>query len=356
MNTKRRRQRTEQQGSTASCSSSSTTTTSSSFKSPLKNLKRLFKSSPSSEEKIDAARRKASERLKPKPFSQSKVDRLRELKEIKAESTLSSNSRSDGLQEKKKPPSSLEGEHGVTRHGIMFSCSLMIYGMIQILLLPKIIQSSGYQTFIVDVCLIILQASCLRSLLCILALLAFDAIELGRADALIKGRRLYISQVSKYTFLISVAIILASLIVVAATMFLQKAACFIIQGESVLIIHVHMARISDVMEKLVDGSEDATMGALLKYLMRMATILLKSAWTVVTRLSSLLAPATIHLLSLPPSEWKNSVAVCEISSPSSLPSQLVHRALNLSSYITTRLGVFCVAAFGIAQVLLPKSR
>ncbi|KAK1742695.1 hypothetical protein QTG54_006292 [Skeletonema marinoi] len=353
MNTKRRRQRTDQQGSTASCSSSSTTTTSSSLKSPLKNLKRLFKPSPSSEEKIDAARRKASERLKPKPFSQSKVDRLRELKEIKAESTLSSNSiRNDGLQEKEKPP-----DDGMTRHGIIFSCSLMIYGMIQIiLLLPKIIQSSGYQTFIVDVCLIILQASCLRSLLCMLALLAFDAIELGRADTLIKGRRLYISQVSKYTFLISVAIVLSSLIVVAAAMFLQKAACFIIQGESDLIIHVHVARISDVMEKLVDGSEDATMGALLKYLMRIVTILLKSAWTVVTRLSTSLAPAIVSLFSQPPSEWKNSVAVCEISSPSLLPSQLVHRTLSLFSYITTRLGVFCVAAFGIAQVLLPKSR
>jgi len=243
----------------------------------------------------------------------------------------------------------------MTRHGIVFSCSLMIYGMIQILLLPKIMQSSGYQTFI-NVCLIMLQASCLRSLLCILALLAFDAIEFGRADALIKGRRLYISQVSKYTFLISMAIVLSSLIVVAAAMFLQKAACFIIQGESVLVIHVHVARISDMMKKLVDGSEDATMGALLKYLMRMATILLKSAWTVVTRLYSLLAPAIVNLFSLPPSEWKNSVAVCEILSPSSLPSQLVNRTLSLSSYITTRLGVFCVAAFGIAQVLLPISR
>ena len=152
------------------------------------------------------------------------------------------------------------------------------------------------------------------------------------------------------------AIVLSSLIVVAAAMFLQKAACFIIQGESDLIIHVHVARISDVMEKLVDGSEDATMGALLKYLMRIVTILLKSAWTVVTRLSTSLAPAIVSLFSQPPSEWKNSVAVCEVSSPSSLPSQLVHRTMCLSSYITTRLGVFCVAAFGIAQVLLPKSR
>ena len=332
---KRRGER--QQGSTtASCSSSSTTTTttSGSLKSPLKYLNRYFKSSPSSEEKIDAARRKASERLKPKPFSKSKVDRLTELKAVKAESTLSTGHGNDGLEEKQ--PASSERDDGMTRHGIIFSGSLMVYTMIQILHLNQTIQSSGYQTF-ADVCLLFLQASSLRSLLYIFSLLAFDAIKFGHSDALIKGRRLYVSQVSKFTFLISVAIVLASLIVVAAALFFQKAACFIIQGESDST--VQSSRISDKMANL--GSEDASMRAVLEYLMIIATIVLKTAWTVIQRL-------------LPRLELMNFAAVCEKSLPSSLSSHLVHGTLSLSTYFMTRFAVFCVAAFGIAKVLLPK--
>ncbi len=362
MNTKRKQRTAEKSGSTTSCcSSSSSTTKSSSLKSPLKSLKkRLFKS-PSSQEKIDAARRKASERLKPEPFSQSKVDRLRELKELKVESSTLSSSQNDALQKKKPPSSSSEGDHGMNRHGIIFSCSLMVYTMMKILLLPKIIQSATYQTCI-EVCLIWLQASCLRSLLYLLLLSAFDAIEFGRADALIEGRRLYISKVSKYTFFISVAVVLISFIVVVAAFFIRQAACFMIQGESdisrdtILQLKTQLSRISDAIETLVDRSEDATMGALLRYLVRSTSIILKSACAVMRRLSSLLAPATTHLISTAPLKYKNSVAVCESSPPSSLLPLLANRTLSLSSYVSTRLGVFCIAVLGISRALLSKSR
>ena len=117
------------------------------------------------------------------------MDRLNELKELKAESTPSSSSgrgrsveNDDGLQKKKKPSSS----EGIEQHGIIFCSSLLLYAIMNIFLLSSsnnIIQaSSNYQTFI-EVCLIFLQASCLRSLLYLLSLSAFDAIEfVGRAD------------------------------------------------------------------------------------------------------------------------------------------------------------------------------
>lgn len=219
-------------------------------------------------------------------------------------------------------------------------------------------------------CLIFLQASCLRSLLYLLSLSAFDAIEfVGRADnALIKGRRLYISRVSKYTYVISVGIVLISIAIVVAAICIRQMACFMIQGregdmtsqDMVLQITIQLSRVLDMMEgRLVDRSEDATMGALLKYLERSTyNEYMKAAGAVLQRLSSLLAPSSTHLFSLLPSEWKNSVTVCESSSsqlPSLLSSLLVHRTLSLSSYITTRLGIFCIAVLGIARVLLPKS-
>ena len=343
---KRRRQRREEQGSaTASCSSSSsttTTTTSGSLKSPLKNLKRFLKPSPSSEEKIDAARRKASERLKPKPFSRSKVDRLTELKAVKAESSaLSSGNENDGLQQEKQSASS-ERDYGMTRHGIILSCSLVVYTMIRMLPLSKTIQTSAYQTFI-DMCSILLQASCLRSLLYILSLLSFHAIKFGRSDAFIKGRELYISQVSKFTYLISMAIVLTSIVIVAASMFFQKVACFMIQGESG--VEMQSSQMSDRTANL--GLGDASMGAVLEYLMTNAAFVLEFALASVDRL-------------LPPLLGLGNffASVCEESLPipSSLTSHLVHQTLSVSTYFTTRFAVFCVAAFGIAQVLLPKSR
>jgi hypothetical protein len=343
---KRRRQRREEQGSTtASCSSSSTTTTTTSgtLKSPLKNLKRFLKPSPSSEEKIDAARRKASERLKPKPFSRSKVDRLTELKAVKAESSaLSSGNENDGLQQEKQSAST-ERDYGMTRHGIILSCSLVVYTMIRMLPLSKtMIQTSAYQTFI-DMCSILLQASSLRSLLYIFSLLAFDAIKIGRSGAFIKGRELFISQVSKCTYLISMAIVLASLVIVVATMFFQKVACFMIRGESgeemqSPQLFVRTANLGRV--------EDASMGAVLEYLMRYATIVLD----VLANVDRLLPP----LLGL--GNFFGSACEKALQMPSPLSSHLVHQTLSVCTYFTTRFAVFCVAAFGIAQVLLPKSR
>lgn len=270
------------------------------------------------------------------------MDRLTELKAVKAESSaLSSDNENDGLQQEKQSTSS-ERDYGMTRHGIILSCSLIVYTMIRILPLSKtMIQTSAYQTFI-DVCSIFLQASCLRSLLYILSLLAFDAIKFGRSDAFIKGRELYISQVSKFTYLISVVIVVTSLVIVAATMFFQKVACFMIQGESGL--EMQSPQLFDRTANL--GTGDASMETVLEYLMRYATIVLD----VLANVDRLLPP----LLGL------NNffAAVCEKSLPmsSSLSSHLVHRTLSVCTYFTTRFAVFCVAAFGIAQILLPKSR
>jgi multisubunit Na+/H+ antiporter MnhC subunit len=271
------------------------------------------------------------------------VDRLTELKAVKAESSaLSSGNENDGLQQEKQSAST-ERDYGVTRHGIILSCSLVVYTMIRILPLSKTMtQTFAYQTFI-DMCSILLQTSSLRSLLYILSLLVFDAIKFGRSDAFIKGRELYISQVSKFTYLVSVAIVLTSLVIVVATMFFQKVACFMIRGESG--VEMQSPQLLDRTANLESG--DASMGTVLDYLMRNATIVIEFALASVDRL-------------LPPLLGLNNffASVCEesLSMPSSLTSHLVHQTLSVCTYFTTRFAVFCVAAFGIAQVLLPKSR
>ncbi|KAL9184529.1 hypothetical protein ACHAXT_012499 [Thalassiosira profunda] len=172
----------------------------------------------SKQDSINEARERAAARLEPPPFTASKAFRLGQLKEAK----LRAEARIVEREERSKSGSGAsvaslasvrscrtvaeEEEHSVTRGAVVFASGLLLH----IALLPMRTTPS------IALLLVLVQSVTLWALLSSTLSYAFDNIDFGQ-QMLVKnldyGKRLFVEEVRKYSWIASVAVAAVSLLV-----------------------------------------------------------------------------------------------------------------------------------------------
>ena len=168
--------------------------------------------SMSQDDKIAAAHKRVADRLQPEPFSESKVNRLNELKVAKQKATAE-RPRTKILQR------SDYSEMGEVKHSLLiFSCSLCSLIFLSLLRRHSLFMIPTQLTYLAahaffDLSTIILQAVILRALLNGVSLYAFENVDFGQKRLLkgmTHGKRLFTLRVKKITKYTSVSSLTAS--------------------------------------------------------------------------------------------------------------------------------------------------
>jgi hypothetical protein len=168
--------------------------------------------SMSQDDKIAAAHKRVADRLRPEPFSESKVHRLNELKVAKQKATA------------ERPRTKIRqrsgySEMGEVKHSLLiFSCSLCSLIFLSLLRRHSLFMIPTQLTYLAahaffDLSTIILQAVILRALLNGVSLYAFENVDFGQKRLLkgmTHGKRLFTLRVKKITKYTSVSSLTAS--------------------------------------------------------------------------------------------------------------------------------------------------
>lgn len=168
--------------------------------------------SMSQDDKIAAAHKRVADRLRPEPFSESKVHRLNELKVAKQKATA------------ERPRTKIRqrsgySETGEVKHSLLiFSCSLCSLIFLSLLRRHSLFMIPTQLTYLAahaffDLSTIILQAVILRALLNGVSLYAFENVDFGQKRLLkgmTHGKRLFTLRVKKITKYTSVSSLTAS--------------------------------------------------------------------------------------------------------------------------------------------------
>ena len=186
-----------------------------------RKLKRIIRRTESEEDR-NAARERASQRLKPKPFSQSKVHRLNELKAAK----LRAEERKAGMSSGESVSSfhSMEsfqdlGAKDEVRHSmVIFTFAFAIY-MTLLLLLRRGDMLEAVESIIqfgsasLDLFMILLQSLCLWTLLNGVLIYAFERVDFGQKELVTNmfyGKHYVTTEIKRLTLLASVAVAVIS--------------------------------------------------------------------------------------------------------------------------------------------------
>ena len=279
----------------------------------------------SQDDKIAAAHKRVADRLRPEPFSEGKVHRLNELKVAKQKATeerqrtkimqrsvyVSSNSGASAHS------SSDSNEMGEVKHSLLiFSCSLCSLMGLSLLRRHSLFLSPTQLTYLAahaffDLSAIVLQAIFLRALLNGVSFYAFEKVDFGQRRLLKCGKRLFALRVKKITKYTSVSSLTASCLFGFPVGRTIRGVC----------------SLSDInLDNMVEVS---------------SPMIVASSWR--------------HVLS-----WFDDTAfltsiqlrVCETSP--NVNERWTSRAMEVSCFITLRLGVLALALVFMASILSPN--
>ena len=404
--------------STATPEDNSTNTPSDTSKRTKKRdkLKHLFGEKESKEEKIAAAREMAQARLRPEPFSDSKQSRLKELKnaKIRAEERILRKSRggesvsgsewgsvrSDFRTSVRSEsvgviPEVMEEEDFVPRDFILFFVSLGLDIVLlrfkpytnKVLELPPFLQmtltdwTNLLPRSLMALLIIALHATTLWATLNAFLIAAFDTMDFGQqhlAKNLDHAKTLYADAVRKYSTLASMGIAVFSLFVGLVSAIFQnvilKMCLSFEEGLSMPSLHLDEF-IPDTLSWIVDDALKWMMLAkesvilvmdrinTVAYQIRIPTVYKYSCLIVswaASKISSCL-PSLLHkaaacmfhfLLRTIPNVLISHLSICQNRTVSSVSWR--SEAIEISSFITTRLAVFVLALLLMSYLVLPK--
>jgi hypothetical protein len=339
-------------------------------------------------EKIASARQRAAKRLEPEPFSQSKVSRLKELKDAKMRAEERVRSKSAGSGEslssfgKAHTTYDFEDDVDVKRYVVIFTTSLGLIAMM-LPLQPHALSNVSVSAVselmdlftrdAITLSIITAQATALWALLNAVLIFAFDSIDFGQkqlAKNLEYGKKLYVNAVRRYTFVVSVCVATLSLgfgLLAAAFQASLNKLCSLVGGGLMTILSSGWTSILEAVPSEYSGAFDVVVGwtSYVAHRLPIATVYrharMMLSWFT-TKLSSI-SPvlltkivstittlATQNLSSLLSSQLR----MCETqSATSSIASWRLH-AYEISTSVTSKLGVFIVALLLMGRIILPK--
>ncbi|KAL3781388.1 hypothetical protein ACHAW5_010284 [Stephanodiscus triporus] len=297
---------------------SMTSSSNSSSKSLTMMKSMTLRRSLSQDDKIAAARTRAADRLRPEPFSKSKVRRLNELKVAKQKATEERSRKSIHMSGSvfsscvaSTPTLTNSNEMGEVKYSLLiFSCSLMGLSMLQrhssFLSLTQLTCFTAHSFF--DLTAIVLQAILLRALLNCVLFYAFEKVDFGQKILLKRmshGKQLFITKVKKFTKYTSISALMASCLFGFPAGRMIRGVC-------------------SLPDFAVDHLETVS-----------SPLIVASSWRQIL--------ASFDAIQL---------RVCETSP--NVSEQWTSRALDMSSFIILRLGIFSVALVFMGSILSPK--
>ena len=349
------------------------------------NSKRLLK--------IESARQQAAKRLQPKPFSESKVMRLKELKDAKLRAEKRMLARSSGNCE--ESVSSFATFHDFEDEGNLRQTVLILILSLALNLVLWVLQPSVQSKApslsnlswsqrmrslvareILALFRIALQASSLWSLLNSILVFAFDSIDFGQkriVKNLDHGKRLYFDAVRRYSFIVSASVTAISFVVAIVVSIFQIS----VQNLCSLLGVDGIPKSSHGGNNLL--LEDSTpSSALFSVFLHCINALESVSSSVVNWVHYLALQVPVSslrwlvfkMLYVLPGSTKRVVSAAETDSIDNLDifsasmgickdntfaiESWSQKALEISSFITLRLGVFVVALLLMGHMLLPK--
>jgi len=360
----------------------------------LKNF--IFHRGETKEERIAAARLRAAKRMQPESFSESKIHRLNELKAVKerAEDRIRARTLSGGSSFAEHDSVSshctlqtlqdLEDEEEELRYSaVAFIFSFTIHAMLLLLRYHPIfdtrITTSLIARELVDLVLVVLQATSLWAMINSVLLRAFEEVDFGQKKLLMNmtfGKKLFIREVKKFSLIVS-----ASVAIVACGLGLASGSIFgrfcLSQDENNIIMpslfsgwhkspseeDVRLRTIFSVLLYVSADNLDALESAFSTFadifgtacrIFRTAVswATLKLSYIVPGPPKKVLTSASAYLAEIiipnSPTQWR----VCEYRV--AVGERWMSRALDISSFFTLRLGVFVLALVLMGRLLLPK--
>jgi hypothetical protein len=378
-------------------------------------FKQLFQEKESKEDKIAAAREKAQARLRPEPFSQSRMLRLKELKDAKArtEERLLRMSRGGESQSESEVGSirsefrseSVTGFNDVdeNRSARRNLTIFIICLCLDLVLLPF----KGYATASVEVpsnfkmtssdwadllprnllaiSIIFLHTTSLWATLNTFLVIAFDTMDFGQkhlAKNLEYGKKLYVDAVKKYSMLICIATAFVSLgaglisaifqnIIFKMCSWLDKdspSITSLVTNSMSQLLPEKYVWILDDISRLVLLAKDSVMIVLswvhtvayqlcipsvYKYVcIIMSWIAAKLSSIIPSLLKKIGSGVSVFIFKSISSTISSHLSICTDRSASVLSWR--YEAIQISSFITTRLAAFVLSLLFMSYLLLPK--
>eukprot|EP00580_Thalassiosira_gravida_P003983 CAMPEP_0201607362 /NCGR_PEP_ID=MMETSP0492-20130828/6481_1 /ASSEMBLY_ACC=CAM_ASM_000837 /TAXON_ID=420259 /ORGANISM="Thalassiosira gravida, Strain GMp14c1" /LENGTH=540 /DNA_ID=CAMNT_0048071925 /DNA_START=529 /DNA_END=2151 /DNA_ORIENTATION=+ len=346
---------------------------------PFKKLKKLVRRAESPEERIAGARLRTARLLQPKPFSESKVHRLHELKlaKMRAEERIRANS--DDISVSASSVSSystilsvsdvdFEGE--VNRYAWILMITLTIHTILLLLRHSSFLNMSEWTSVpgqdSLDLLMVVLQSIALWALLNSVLIYSFDEIDFGQKRLVANmnfGKKLFVKEVKKYSRIVAIfeatmscgyGLAAGSFHKVCSLGYFDVSSTFSRWRES-----MSKAVLQKLLSK-VNVSDDMT-NTIEKVLLTFTDVI-----TTIHRYAGFALSWTVRNLSsgVPEALKKVTTSLTDIELfVSSTHSRVCEsgdrwgsRALDISSFITLRIGVFVMALMLMGHLMLPKPK